>query len=426
MGRMKNFSLMLVVLLGLSAPAFPKNDFVPVPTLAILYFDNATGVEHLSWLPKGFAELLIRDVEKTGRVRTVSRKKVEEGGMTYAGTKSTAFSNKLMAARLGKILGASHILTGRFTRHDTDLVIELKLYETREGKQIGWRQVEGPSDDLMYLEKQVGIKIFEMMKVQLADREFIDLLQIPTASTKAFAYYSMGLDAIDHDDRDLARAHFRSSLDADRFFRPAADAISGMAFVLSGKAIVRAALEDTAVIGTAGIKTASDLLDLARTNAFDFSIGDPVLSAIEGDTLRANVRVPLHLSVRPDFVNLWLYSIRRIGREMSGAKSARQLTVGRSDLFDAPVVLSLPDALADEWLSGWQNLKMHLVFLGKEGATLFETPKVPVLPLYIGNAEGQFAGQSSVYWQVDTAFDVERVPKQFFDDPIQVSLEIDR
>ena len=234
----------------LLSPALAKEDFVPAPTLAILYFDNATGVEHLAWLPKGFADLLIRDVEKTGRVRTVPRKKVEEGGMTYAGTKSTAFGNRMVATRLGKILGATHILTGRFTRRDTDLVIELKLYETKEGKQIGWRQVDGPSDDLMYLEKQVGIKIFEMMKIQLADREFIDLLQIPTTSAKALAYYSMGIDAIDHNDRDRARAHFKSSIDADRYFKPAADAISGITFVLSGKAIVRAALEDTAVIGT--------------------------------------------------------------------------------------------------------------------------------------------------------------------------------
>lgn len=429
-----NHSLLLPILLaafvamGVSwpGPAPAADEFAPVPTLAILYFDNATGADHLSWLPKGFADLLIRDVERVGRVKSIPRKKVEEATATYLGTKATAFTNKTVATRIGKILGATHVLTGRFTRRDTDLVIEIKLYETRQGRQLGWRQIDGPSDDLMYLQKQAGLKTFELLNLRLTDREFIDLLQIQTTSPKALAYYSLGLDAMDQGDRDLARSHFQTAISADKFFRPAVESISGMAFVLSGKAILRTATSDTAVVGTAGIKSVADLIELARTNAFDFNIGEPVASPIEGDTVHASVKLPIHVSVRPDFVNLWLYSIRRLGREAADQASTAQLEFARPDLFDKPVVLSLPSGLAREWLDAWRNLTMRLVFQDPDGQTLFETQKVPVPPLYIGDADAPFAGFGAVHWQIDTAFEVDRVPKQFFEEPLQVGLEIDR
>lgn len=423
-----NRIICLAMLAFLAAgPAFAApNAFVPVPTLGVLYFENATGLDHLAWLPKGFLELLNRDIEATGRVKIIPRKMVEQVSTTYAGTKTTAFTNKVLAIRLGKIMKTTHLLAGRFTRRDTDLVIELKLYDVKLGKQTGWRQVEGPSDDLLYLQKQVALKTFELLKLQLTDRQFIDLLQIPTASLKAFGYYSMGLDALDRDDRDQARSHFQAAMQADKFFKPAAEAISGMAFVLSGKAILRTPVEDTAVVGVSAIKSVEDLLELARANAFDFQIGDPVPSAVEDDTLLANVKLPIAISVRPDYVNLWLYSIRRLGRQIENPAQTRPLTLARSDLFDQPVVLSLPDPLAREWLEGWKNLRMRLVFQDNTGRVLFETPKTAILPLYLGNAEGQFAEHSSVVWKLETSFDVERIPKQFFDEPLQVSLEIDR
>lgn len=417
---------LLLASLFAPAPALAAQDFDPVPTLAVLYFDNSTGSDHLSWLPKGFADLVIRDMGRTGRIRVVDRGKIEEAQKTYRDNKSTPFTNKLIAQRIGKILGATHVMAGRFARRDTDLIVEIRIYDTEKSRQVGWRQIEGPSDDLMYLQKQVELKIVEILKIQMTDRELIDLMQIPTTNIKAIAYYSMGLAARDEGDRELARSYFQASIAADKYFKPAVESISAMAFVLSGKAILRAAVEETAVVGTAGIKSIADLLELTRTNAFDFSVGDPVTSPVEGDTLHTNVKLPLHFSVRPDFVNLWLYSIRRLGREPAEGGPSRKLTFARADLFDNPVVISLPEKLAEEWLVGWRALNMHLVFQGRDGNTLFETPRSPVLPLYIGNAEGEFEGMGAVFWQIDTAFEVERIPKQFFDDPLQVSLEIDR
>ena len=106
------------------------------------------------------------------------------------------------------------------------------------------------------------------------------------------------------------------------------------------------------------------------------------------------------------------------------------LVVGPSyaDLFDRSVAIAVPEKMAAEWFAGWKALTFHLVFQNAAGGTLFETPKTSVLPVYIGNADGQFEGiiGNGVYWRIDTSYDVQRVPKVYFDDPIQVSLEIDR
>ncbi len=400
--------------------------FAEVPAVAVIYFDNATGLDHLSWLPKGFADSLIRDLAATGRLNVVPRNQVEHAMATYSDLKSTAFVNKLIALRMAKILGVPYLIAGRFSRRDTDLIIEIKIYDTKQQRQTGWRQIEGPSDALPDLEKQAALKIVELLDIHLDDHGLIELLQIPTRSLKALAYYSMALDAIDRDDRDQARSYFQSSIDADKFFRPAIGAISGMAFVMSGKAILRAETSETAVLGASSIQSVDDLLELARANAFDFVIGEPSTTPIADDTARTNVKVPLQFSVRPDYVNLWLYAIRRIGRDTAAAGPDRKLTFVRQDLFDNPVSIGVPEPVAGQWLSGWQNLRMHLVFQNRDGAVLFESPREPVLPLYIGNAEGQFETVPSAYWKVDTAFEIESVPKEFFEEPLTVGLEIDR
>lgn len=422
------FAVLSVLVLPSPADAVRKpDDYVPAPVVAVLYFENATGFEHLAWLPKGFADLMIRDLHNTGQVNVIPRRKLEEVSTTYRQAQGSPFSNVLLAARMGKILGATHVLAGRFVRNDTDLVIEVKLVDVVKNRTVGWRSVQGSADEPMYLQKEANIKALDLLKIRLDERGLINLLQIPTTNIKAFAYYSMGLDALDAGDRELGRSYFQSALDADRFFRPAASSMSNMAFVLQGKAILRAAVEDTAVIGSSTVTTVDDLLDLARTNAVDMVIGEAITSPIEGDTTVTNVKIPLNFSVRSDYVNLWMYSIRRIAQEATRpGQATASLTLLRTDLFDKPVSLTVPDTIARAWTAGWQKLTMRLVFQNPEGATMFETPRVPILPLYIANAEGLYPKVGAVYWRIDTAFEVERVPKQYFENPLQVSLEIER
>ncbi len=421
-------SVLLSLALARVAPAAAARtgeEFEAAPTLAAVYFDNVTGVDHLAWLPMGFLDLLIRDFE-AAQVKIIGRATVDETIETYKEAKASPFLNKIFALRLGKVLDASHLVTGRFVRQGSDLVVEIKLYDVKLNKQIGWRQIRGPSDDVVYLLKQTELKIVELMKLRLEDRQLIDLMQISTRSPKAIAYYAMGLEALKRQDRDMARSHLQLSLGADKYFKPALSAISDLAFVLSGKAIMRGAIDDTPVIGASSITSVGELIEIARTNAFDFQLGDPQSSPIQGDTLNASVRLPLKISVRPDYVNLWLYAIRKISQDRIDQDTPLKLSFERNDLFDQPVSLTLPVHVAREWLDAWRSLRMKLTFQRENGDILFETPGISVLPLYIGNAEGQFEGFPGVNWQIQTAYEVERIPKAFFEEPLQVGLEIDR
>ncbi|MBI4179833.1 hypothetical protein HY522_10475 [bacterium] len=415
--------LALLVLAG--APVQASKDFAPVPVVAILYFDNATGDDRMDWLPKGLVDLLVRDFEKTDRFKVLPRDKIEEVTRLYPpATEKKYIAQRNM--RIGKLTGATHVITGRITRQDTALVIESRVFLAKDGSMRGWRQVEGSVDDLMFLQKELALKVIELVGAGLTDHEVIAMMQLPTTDVKAFAYYAMGLDANDHGDRDQARQYFQTAIDQDPHFKPALAAISKMAFVLAGRAVMRAPVEETRAMGASSVDSVSDLLELARANAFDFSIGDPDVTEIASDSARVNVKIPLNISVRPDYFNFWLYAVRRLGQAAPEGAEQFKLAFDRSDLFDKPVSLTLPASVADPWIDGWRRLSMRLVFTNPAGVVLFETRPQAILPLYIANTQGQVGPAEVTFWSIETAFNIEAVPRPYFDDPLEVSLEVDR
>ena len=81
--------------------------------IAIIYFDNSSDDKKLDQLKKGLADMLISDLSKVSMLDVVERAKLEEILKEQNLNNSSKFDAKT-ATKIGKLLGAEHIMTGSF------------------------------------------------------------------------------------------------------------------------------------------------------------------------------------------------------------------------------------------------------------------------------------------------------------------------
>ena len=85
------------------------------PTLAVLYFTNSALVDNASYAPlsKGMAEMLITELAQNNAVRVVERDRLQSV-IEEQNLQNSDRVDKETAVKLGKTLGARHMLLGSF------------------------------------------------------------------------------------------------------------------------------------------------------------------------------------------------------------------------------------------------------------------------------------------------------------------------
>lgn len=190
----------LLVVTLLSLPTWAARDL----TISVLYFDNDTGTPELEPLKKGLADMLTTDLAQLPGVSVVERDRLQTILEEQRLTRSRFF-DPTSAVAAGKLLGATHVVTGSMTAADPQLRLDIRLIDVRTGKVIVTGQVTGPSGNLLELEQQLV-------------RRFASGLAVPEkglvtgkASLAALLAYSRGLDAVDQGDLESARSSWSSS-----------------------------------------------------------------------------------------------------------------------------------------------------------------------------------------------------------------------
>jgi TolB-like protein len=134
---LKSIARATAALALLAAPALTQDNR---PTVAVLPFVNSaigTSNADLAPLSKGIADLLITDMAQNTGIRVVERENIER----ILGEQNLARDGRVddaTAARIGKLLGAKHMVTGSFiTDRSGTMVITLKSIDTETGI-INW------------------------------------------------------------------------------------------------------------------------------------------------------------------------------------------------------------------------------------------------------------------------------------------------
>lgn len=148
------------------APMAAQDDMRP--TVAVLPFVNsAIGQSNteLAPLSKGIADLLITSMAQNPGIRLVERENIErilaEQNLARDGRVDDA-----TAARVGKLLGARHMLTGSFvTDRSGTMVITIKSIDAETGRIAYTDMHRGKTDDFLMLVDQLAEKTNRGLKL---------------------------------------------------------------------------------------------------------------------------------------------------------------------------------------------------------------------------------------------------------------------
>ena len=202
-------------------PAVPAAD--SRPTVAVLYFTNGAFVRSADYAPlsKGMAEMLITSLAQNPGVRVVERDRLqavlEEQNLSTAGR-----VDQETAVRVGKVLGAHHLLLGAFVIDGRDnLRIDVRSVNTETSQVEYVQSATGKADRLFEVVDQLGAKLNTGLKLPPMPIRLRAASSAPAAAPpkgpeqfRAVMLMSRALERQDRGDRAGAIALYKSALEA--------------------------------------------------------------------------------------------------------------------------------------------------------------------------------------------------------------------
>jgi TolB-like protein len=137
------------------------------PTVAVMYFTNSALVGGTDYAPlsKGMAEMLITELSRNPGIRVVERDRLqqllEEQDLSAAGR-----VDRETAVRVGKLLGARHMLMGTFVidpRENMRIDVRAVNTETSEIEYV--ETIEGKAGKLLSMVSDLGAKVNAGLKL---------------------------------------------------------------------------------------------------------------------------------------------------------------------------------------------------------------------------------------------------------------------
>lgn len=197
------------------------------PTLAVLPLTNSAlgkANDELQPLSKGLADMLISSLAANTNIRVVERDRIqavlEEQKLASGGNVDAS-----TAVKLGKILGAHHMVTGVFITEvpkgtaAANMRISLRVFnvETSEVERIN-AQVNGKTDAILLLIDKLGATLNTELKLPdipapAREEHAASVKKQEKVPFQAVMLYSRALEAKDKGDKQGAVTLFKQSID---------------------------------------------------------------------------------------------------------------------------------------------------------------------------------------------------------------------
>jgi len=139
-----------------AAATRPADRKPPVPgTVAVLYFSNQTGRSDIAPLQKGLPLMLSADLSRIKGLRVIERARIQ-ALYEALGLKPSSPLSADAALRLGKMLGAFYVVSGKIVRgRITDLKIVANCVEVPNDMLLDQPVSAGDLADLVSMEKEI-------------------------------------------------------------------------------------------------------------------------------------------------------------------------------------------------------------------------------------------------------------------------------
>jgi tetratricopeptide (TPR) repeat protein len=199
---------------------------IPSNTIAVLYFENKGNMRNLDPLQKGIADMMITDFSKVQSVRVVERVRLQKL-MEELNFSESNLVDERSAPRLGKLLGAYHLVKGSFFDLTSEKMrIDAFVARTRTGDLDGVTDITGNMTEFFRLEKELVFKILDELKIRITDKEREAILEVPTENFFAFLQYSQGIDYEDKGMYAQAVQSYSAAVQSDPKFSAAKSSLA--------------------------------------------------------------------------------------------------------------------------------------------------------------------------------------------------------
>jgi len=150
-------------------------------SLAVLYFENLSGVKEDEYLRDGITEDIITELSKIRGLNTFSRPTV------------LAFRDKTVTpVQIGQQLKAAYVLTGSLRRSGSRLRINTQLVDTQTDFPLWSERYDREMKDVFEVQDEIARKIAEALRVTLSPQELEALAVKPTENLQAYDLYLRG------------------------------------------------------------------------------------------------------------------------------------------------------------------------------------------------------------------------------------------
>jgi serine/threonine protein kinase/Tfp pilus assembly protein PilF len=189
-------------------------------SVAVLYFENLSGVKEDEYLRDGVTEDIITELSKIRGLRIFSRPTV------------LAYRDKpVTPVQIGQQLKASCVLTGTLRRAGQRLRITAQLVDTQTDFPLWSERYDREMADVFEVQDEIARKIAEALRVQLSPQEQEALGKRPTESLQAYDLYLRGKSfarRLTRQDLEFALQMFENAVGLDPAFALAHAAIANV------------------------------------------------------------------------------------------------------------------------------------------------------------------------------------------------------
>ena len=157
-----------------------RNSGASIQSIAVMPFVNASGKADLDYLSDGMTETLIRSLSQLPNLNVKARSSV----FRYKGRDD--------AKTIGRELGVSAILQGRFTQRGDQITLNLELIDAQTENVIWTDQYDRNSSDLVALQNQIARDVTGKLKIQLSGADLEKLAKNYTTDPETYRLYLQG------------------------------------------------------------------------------------------------------------------------------------------------------------------------------------------------------------------------------------------
>ena len=150
-------------------------------SIAVLYFENLSGMKEDEYLRDGITEDITTELSKIKNLKTFSRAMV------------LAYRDKsVTAGQVGKELGASYVLVGSLRRAGTRLRINAQLVDAATDFPLWSERYDREMKDVFEVQDEIAQKIAAALRITLSPQELQALSAKPTENLQAYDLYLRG------------------------------------------------------------------------------------------------------------------------------------------------------------------------------------------------------------------------------------------